>query len=298
MQLSSEDQPQENNDLEVRSSSCVYEYDRVGLIQNMQPSSDAQEDWEDLSDAEEGSQREVIVTSSTNTSQTASTVSQRKKRRAQTKTPSPASPTTSRSRSIKGHRKAPIVQKEPKLQEAIAHGARFTASYAFDVLKGSIEKMRKPLSWFLFIWMFAWLISRTTPAIRMAFSPLCIIPGISRSTLCVPVPSLPSVNFEKLANIQGSTFEQLVGESAGNSQLSIEVLRAEMATQDLSLLVRYSDLKSKENIADMLRTIGTDAKKTGRGLSKLNAKVVGAIDECVLELVCFWPLGINPLTVM
>ena len=54
-----------------------------------------------------------------------------------------------------------------------------------------------------------------------------------------------------------------------------------MATQDLSLLVRYSELKSKDNIADMLRTIGKDAKKTGRGLSKLNSKVVGAIDECV-----------------
>lgn len=64
--------------------------------------------------------------------------------------------------------------------------------------------------------------------------------------------------------------------------MSIDVLRAEMATQDLSLLVRYSDLKSRENIADMLRTIGTDAKKTGRGLSKLDSKVVGAIDEYVV----------------
>lgn len=104
--------------------------------------------------------------------------------------------------------------------------------------------------------------------------------------LCVPVKPVPSVDFEKLVNIQGSTFEQLIGESAGGSHLSIEVLRAEMATQDLSLLVRYGDLKSKDNIADMLRTIGMDAKKTGRGLSKLNAKVVGAIDEWVV--LCFY----------
>ena len=60
-----------------------------------------------------------------------------------------------------------------------------------------------------------------------------------------------------------------------------------MATQDLSLLVRYSELKSKDNIADMLRTIGKDAKKTGRGLSKLNSKVVGAIDECVVFISSF-----------
>lgn len=71
-----------------------------------------------------------------------------------------------------------------------------------------------------------------------------------------------------------------------------------MATQDLSSLVRYSDLKSKENIADMLRTIAMDAKKTSRGLSKLNARVIGAIDEYVLVLLRFCSLGITPLIVM
>ena len=260
----------------------------------MQPSDNTQEVWEDLSDDEQVSQHEVM-TSSTSGSQTASTTSLRKKRRVQGKTTSIASPTPSRSRSVKERKKKPLVEKE-KVQEALADGALFTASYAFDILKGSIEKMRKPLTWFLFIYMFAWLVSRMTSTIRTAFSPLCIVPGISRSMLCVPIPPAPSVNFEKLANIQGSTFEQLVSESAGSSELSIEVLRAEMATHDLSLLVRYSELKSKDDIADILRTIGTDAKKTGRGMSKLNAKVVGAIDECVF--LCFRLLGIDPLMVM
>lgn len=226
------------------------------------------------------------MTSSTSGSQTARTVSLRKKRRVQTKTTFVASPAPSGSHPIKGRKKPSIVKNEV-LQEVFVDGIRFTTSYAFDVVKSSIEKMRKPLSWFLFLYMFAWLASRTvTPTFRTAFSPLCILPGISKSMLCVPVKPVPSVDFEKLVNIQGSTFEQLIGESAGGSHLSIEVLRAEMATQDLSLLVRYGDLKSKDNIADMLRTIGMDAKKTGRGLSKLNAKVVGAIDEWVV--LCFY----------
>lgn len=250
------------------------------LIQNTQTSNDAQEDWEDVSDAEEVSQYEVM-TSSANGSQTASTVSLRKRRRVQTKTTFVASPTPSRSLFVKARKKAPIVRQE-ELQEALTDGVRYTASYAFDVFKGSIEKMRKPFSWFLFLWMFSWMISRMMPTIQTVFSPLCIFPGISKSALCLPIRPTPSVDFEKLVNIQGSTFEQLVGETAGGSQLSIDVLRAEMATQDLSLLVRYSDLKSRENIADMLRTIGTDAKKTGRGLSKLDSKVVGAIDEYVV----------------
>jgi hypothetical protein len=273
MHISPEDQPRENRDLEVQSSSCRHD---IGLNLNMQPSNDVL-DWEDVSDAEQVSQREAM-SSSTSGSQTASTVSLRKKRRVQTKAAFLASPAPSRSR---GRKKNPIVKKE-ELQEAFTDGVRFTASYAFDVLKGSIEKMRKPLSWFLFLYMFAWLVSRMTSTIRTAFSPLCIVPGISKSMLCVPIHPVPSVNFEKLVNIQGTTFEQLVGESAGGSQLSINVLRAEMATQDLSLLVRYSDLKSKDNIANMLHTIGMDAKKTGRRLTKLNSKVVGAIDECVV----------------
>ena len=286
MQLSPEDQPRENSDLQVRSVHPVHD---IGLSVNMQPSNDVPEDWEDVSDAEQASQREAM-SSSTSGSQTASTVSLRKKRRVQTKTAFLASPTPSRSHSVKGRKKTPLVRKE-ELQEAFTDGVRFTTSYAFDVLKGSIEKMRKPLSWFLFLYMFAWLVSRMTSTIRTAFSPLCIIPGISKSTLCVPINPVPFVNFEKLVNIQGTTFEQLVGESAGGSQLSIDVLRAEMATRDLSLLVRYSDLKSKDNIADILHTMGMDAKKTGRGLSKLNSKVVGAIDECVV--LCLLENGSN-----
>ncbi|KIJ14466.1 hypothetical protein PAXINDRAFT_135106, partial [Paxillus involutus ATCC 200175] len=139
--------------------------------------------------------------------------------------------------------------------------------------------MRKPLHWVLFLWMFAWLASRMTTTLRTAFSPLCIIPGISRSTLCVPAQPPVAINFPELLNIQGSTFEKLEGESAGSSELSIKVQKAEMAARDLSLLVRFSDFNSKDSIADVLDTIARDAKKTGRGLSRLNAKVVGGIDE-------------------
>ena len=174
-------------------------------------------------------------------------------------------------------------------QEALTDGTRFTVSYAFDVFKGSIEKMQKPLSWFLFLYMLAWVVSRMMPTIQTVCSPLSIFPGVSKSVLCSPVKPAPSVNFEKLVNIQGSTFEQ-VSESLGSSKLSIDVLRAETATQDLSLLVRYSDLKSKDDIANMLRTISRDAKKTGRGLSKLYAEVVGAINECVVLFFSFWGL--------
>ncbi|KAG9315357.1 hypothetical protein JVU11DRAFT_4502 [Chiua virens] len=242
----------------------------------VQSFNDVQEDWENVSDAEENSLREATA-SSVSGSLTASAISIRKRRRVATKTSFVASSTPSKSYPTKGRKKTPLVRKE-EVQEALVDGARFTASYTFDVFKDSIKKMRRPLSWLLCLYMLTWLISWMMPTIRIVFSPLCIFPGVSKSVLCVPVKPY-SVSFEKLVNIQNSAFDQLIEESMGGSQLSIDVLRAEMATQDLSLLVRYSDLKSKDNVADMLRTIGSDAKKTGRGLSKLDAKVVGAIDE-------------------
>ncbi|KIK79013.1 hypothetical protein PAXRUDRAFT_834312 [Paxillus rubicundulus Ve08.2h10] len=234
------------------------------------------DDWEDVPSAEAASQREQA--SSMTNSQVAGTVSSRRKRRIQTKTTSASSPTPPRSRSAKSQLKKAIVSRE-ETQGAFIDGVRFIAAYALDIIRGSIEMMREPLRWVLFLLMFAWLASCMTNTLRMAFSPLCIVPGISRSTLCVPAQLPVAVNFPKLLNMQGSTFEKLVGESAGSSELSIGVLKAEMATRDLSLLVRFSDLDSKDSIADVLDTIARDAKKIGRGLSRLNAQVVGGIDQ-------------------
>ncbi|KAF8840185.1 hypothetical protein BDN67DRAFT_904097 [Paxillus ammoniavirescens] len=237
------------------------------------------DDWEDVPDAEAASQRGRA--SSVTSSRVASTVSSRRKRRVMVKATPAASPPPPRSQPAKPQLKKAIVSKE------VAHGAfvdgvRFIASYALDIIKGSIEMMREPLRWVLFLLMFACLASRMTNTLRMAFSPLCIVPGISRSTLCVPAQPPVAVNFTELLNIQSSTFEKLEGESAGSSELSIKVLKAEMAARDLSLLVRFSDFNSKDSIADVLDTIARDAKKTERGLSRLNAKVVGGIDDLVL----------------
>ncbi|KIK76402.1 hypothetical protein PAXRUDRAFT_835373 [Paxillus rubicundulus Ve08.2h10] len=236
------------------------------------------DEWEDVLDAdsEAASQRELA--SSASDSQATNTVFLRKKRRVLTNTISAASPTSSRRQSAKPRCKKAIVSKE-EAQEALTGGGRFLASFACDVVKGSIQMMQKPLSWVLFVWMFACLVSRMPDTLRTALSPLCIVPGISRSTLCVPAQPLAAVDFPGLLNIQGSTFEQLLGESAAGSETSAGVLKAEIATRDLSLLVRFSDLDSKDSIADALDTIARDAKKTIRGLSKLNAKVLGGIDQ-------------------
>ena len=79
--------------------------------------------------------------------------------------------------------------------------------------------------------------------------------------------------------LQTKTFDQLLDESVGNKGLALEVKKAEMASNDLITLVRYSDLKSKDRIAERLSRFVDDARGTGRSLHSLGAKIHGAVDS-------------------
>lgn len=144
--------------------------------------------------------------------------------------------------------------------------------------------LRKPLSFVLFLWLLAVFIIRVSQTLRTAFAPLCNVPGISYTAICrsdyehrdQPPPRW--ADYPKLVDVQSATFEQLLDESVGGSGLALEIKKAEMATVDLSTMVRVSDLKSRDLIAESLTQFVEDAKKTGRGLQKLSSKVGGAVD--------------------
>jgi hypothetical protein len=143
--------------------------------------------------------------------------------------------------------------------------------------------LRQPLSFFLFIWFLAVLIIRLNNTIRAAFAPLCYVPGISSSSFCV-LPAYDEnkapkwADYPKLVDVQSVTFEQLLDESVGGSSLALEIKKAELATSDLVTLVKVSDLKSRDMLAESLNDFVDDARKAGRGLQKLNSKVGGAVD--------------------
>ena len=80
-------------------------------------------------------------------------------------------------------------------------------------------------------------------------------------------------------DLQTRTFGQLLSESVGNKALVSEVMKAEMASNDLITLVKYSDLKSKDRIADRLSRFVDDARGTGKSLRSLGAKIHGAVDS-------------------
>jgi len=131
------------------------------------------------------------------------------------------------------------------------------------------------------------LITKLNHTFRVALGPLCDLPGISSSAFCTPYPmgSPDSKNrtpkwadYPALVQVQSATFEQLLDESVGGSTLALEIKKAEMATSDLITLVRVSGLKTRDTLADTLSVFVDDAKKAGRGLQRLNAKVGSAVD--------------------
>ena len=69
--------------------------------------------------------------------------------------------------------------------------------------------------------------------------------------------------------------------SATNSEIVLNVKHAEMAIRDLVILVKGSNLTTKEPLADTLSQFSVSARRTGRGLQRLVSKIRGTVDRCV-----------------
>ncbi|KAF5329412.1 hypothetical protein D9619_009147 [Psilocybe cf. subviscida] len=188
---------------------------------------------------------------------------------------------------------ARAIQRGSLIPEAVVQGIEETCFFiGKEILHVSavmLRVFRIPIALFLAFLLSSFLLGKMTLTIRRTVRPICIIPGISSSMLCLPLDSDATISkgewipqradYPALVDIQSKTFEQLLEDSAGGPSLSLEIKKAEMATSDLAVLVRLSDLNSKDELADTLDQFATDATKTGRGLQKLTAKVNGAVDN-------------------
>ena len=207
--------------------------------------------------------------------------------RKQYNAPSPTKPRRKRSPSPISKPDSPEIWREKWIQEVFLWTMQ-AMKYVWGVLSTSLWLLKKPLSFILFLFLLATIISRVNQTLRTAFAPLCFIPGISNLALCRSSPTHHDhrppqwADYPKLVDVQSATFEQLLDESVGGKGLALEIKKAEMATVDLNTLVRVSNLKSRDMIAQSLTNFVEDAKRTGRGLQKLNSKVGGAVDGHVL----------------
>ncbi|KAG0636028.1 hypothetical protein HOY80DRAFT_393310 [Tuber brumale] len=85
-------------------------------------------------------------------------------------------------------------------------------------------------------------------------------------------------DFPTLMNIE-SSFEKIVDSAAGGSALARVMKQSEMAVSDLSTVVRYSELKCKETLAERLDVFAKDAKTNVRALQGFGSKVGGVLDQ-------------------
>jgi hypothetical protein len=160
----------------------------------------------------------------------------------------------------------------------------------FKYLLGVLYLLQTPLALLLVITLIAAAIPYALRPVARVAEPFCWIPGISSTLLC-SMNSLPRTNndapfgpaqwadYPRMIEMQSRTIEQLLDENAGGSGLALEIKKAEMATTDLVTLVRLSELKSKDLLADTLIAFVEDAKKTGDDLQRLGAKVGGTVDS-------------------
>ena len=123
------------------------------------------------------------------------------------------------------------------------------------------------------------MVCSTTGLASLDACNLPLIPAIIPSCAALPVASVGRADFAGLLAIQHRAFDELVVGSTTNSELVVNVKHAELAVRDLVILVKASNLTTKEPLADTLSLFSVDARRTGRGLQVLMSKIHGTIDR-------------------
>jgi len=137
---------------------------------------------------------------------------------------------------------------------------------------------------FLFSMMGSWLIPLARPICSLKIVspmvPFCHPEApTAHSTHTTAGQAARWADYPSLISLQTRTFDRLLNENVGSKGLALDVAKAEIANNDLITLVKLSDLKSKNRIAQMLSKFSDDAREAGESLHSLWAKINGAVDS-------------------
>ena len=179
------------------------------------------------------------------------------------------------------------------------------AYYATRIVLGALAFLKLPITAFLaglvmmlFISFGVSALWRSAQATLMSFDVcklpmICSTPGLPSLNVCnlpfipviipqcatLPIGAIGRADFAGLLAIQHRAFDELVASSTTNSELVVNVKHAELAIRDLVVLVKASNLTTKEPLANTLSLFSVDARRTGRGLQLLMSKIHGTIDR-------------------
>lgn len=188
-------------------------------------------------------------------------------------------------------------KKRSKSSTPISDHAAFllkpAGTWIYDVLGKALHKIKTPLSYLFAFWLLLGLIAIlrnfVTNSIYSALSPICRIPGSSLLSLPMcqhhstvsPFPPAPSdpppVQFDRLMTIQ-SQFESILQEAAGGVSLPFEMKSSEASIGSLRQVVRYSTLRSKNELVLEFDGFIQTARIASYDLQRFNSHVGRGVD--------------------
>lgn len=109
-------------------------------------------------------------------------------------------------------------------------------------------------------------------------TPICSIPGSSYIIPFCAIDTTPQANFEDLINIQGR-FEDIIEASKDTSTLPSTIKNSEIAIRDLRMLVKFSQLPSRNQLETEFGHFIETAGEASRDLSRYNSRIGATIDR-------------------
>lgn len=168
---------------------------------------------------------------------------------------------------------------------------RPVGSFAMDVFGDVLTNLRKPIAIAIATYLFCGLTmilqNYVYTSIQTALSPICRLPGSSLLNLSMcqaPVSvqynshSSPPVEFDQLMNVQ-SQFEEILEQSAGDVGLPLDMKRGEASIRDLRQVVRFSQLRSKNELVLEFDGFIETARIASFDLQKFNSHVGRGVDN-------------------
>ncbi|KAH8983399.1 hypothetical protein EDB86DRAFT_2967167, partial [Lactarius hatsudake] len=162
-----------------------------------------------------------------------------------------------------------------------------TLRHVSDILGTVLWTLKTPISFVLVIFACTYAILIVSGATSTALAPICSIPIVSLVCPTLhPYPTPPSnhvprrADVPRLLDVESKILEPLVDETAEDSELALEIKKAEIATSDLVTLVRVSNLNGRDVLVDSLSDFVKDAHRVGRGLTRFSSQV-DAVDNII-----------------
>lgn len=183
-----------------------------------------------------------------------------------------------------------------RISTSLPHALYDILAWSFGVVGMAFRYAQKPLALALAIYfIFGVLILASnwlTQSFYAAISPVCNIPGLNYVVDLPFCPSIPNtagsgagsykdyVDFDNLVDIQ-ERLPNVLEMSANSISLPMEMKRSEASIRDLRTMVRYSELKGKEELVFEFDGFIETARTASSDLQKFNAHVGSAVDSII-----------------